>query len=297
MNKKTVTVVLIIFFIVVAVIFGYIVINKKSDNKVQNVEQENIKVNNNLNKDTNVEINNNDNINDIKNNGENVTLNSKIGNEVLECINFSNIYSEKLFEELDKNKISDKFKIMYAFSLISTNSNYSKYIQISEDNTQNYISKDDIFSVVSSIFFDTSNLQHQAIFDNDIYDNNQGKYLIVAKGFASSDFNYIVNVPYKITEYSDYVIVNSYIVYVTRFSDNTENKEYASSDVLYYDKQRKEEIIKTKDSRMYDEQGQISFINEAISNQDIDIDKISKVSFKLNKVDDKYLISEYDNLK
>ena len=294
MNKKVVTIILIILAVIACAAISYIIANivTKSNNGEVTQESEDVT------QSTQVENNNveasEDNL--TTNIYQNVVLNSKIGNEILSQINIPDMYSKQIFEELDKNGITDKLRIMYTFALMSTDANYSDYMRVSEDYIGNYITKEDLEKIAKTFFANTENLKHQNIFSEEIYNDETGVYVIVAKGFGGSDFEYIMPVPYKITEYNDYVEVELYKVYITRFNDYTKMDENASKDVVFYNSNRTEKSVEINDERMYTNEGRLSVINEKMENGEIEKEKLDKIKITLNKENGKYLISDYKNI-
>ena len=186
MNKKVVTIILIILAVIACAAISYIIANivTKSNNGEVTQESEDVT------QSTQVENNNveasEDNL--TTNIYQNVVLNSKIGNEILSQINIPDMYSKQIFEELDKNGITDKLRIMYTFALMSTDANYTDYMRVSEDYIGNYITKEDLEKIAKTFFANTENLKHQNIFSEEIYNDETGVYVIVAKGFGGSDF-------------------------------------------------------------------------------------------------------------
>ena len=294
MNKKVVTIILIILAVIACAAISYIIAKTSTKSNSGEVTQESEDVT----QSTQVENNNveasEDNL--TTNIYQNVVLNSKIGNEILSQINIPDMYSKQIFEELDKNGITDKLRIMYTFALMSTDANYTDYMRVSEDFIGNYITKEDLEKIAKTFFANTENLKHQNIFSEEIYNDETGVYVIVAKGFGGSDVEYIMPVPYKITEYNDYVEVELYKVYITRFNDYTKMDENASKDVVFYNSNRTEKSVEINDERMYTNEGRLSVINEKIENEEIEKEKLDKIKITLNKENGKYLISDYKNI-
>ena len=281
MKRRVVIIISAICVLIAALAFGVIIANIATKD-----EQEN------TNNESNVEENIEKTDNEEKNIGQDVALNSKIGNEVLSKLLFPNLYSKALYSELDENGVSNDFKIMYIFSLMTTYQEYSSYLREGEDYIGNYITKKDLEKVAGDFFGDTSNLKHKAIFNEDeTYNEETGNYVIVARGYEGSNLDFIVEIPYQITEYEDKIEVKSYRVYI---ESKSEDEMDLPTNTIYYDSEMMDEAVKIKDEKMMDEtSGQQEMLNEYITSGKINKEKLATSIWTFTKKEGKYLMSDY----
>ena len=282
MKRKVIIVTLVILALVVAFLVGFILVNLSTKKEETTNENETIQ------KQEEVE--------EVKKEEkQSVALDSKIGTKILSKLMFPNIYSKTLFEELDKNGVTGDFKVMYTFSLITSYQNYSNYLREGQDYVGNYITKDDLEKVAKTIFYDTSNLKHQNVFDQGTYNAEKENYVIVAKGYLGSNVDYVIEVPYEIYEYNDKVEVNAYKLYVSREFD-LEDLTKTPTDNIYYDENMQNLALKVSDEKMLDEvDGQKEFINEKIKSQEILKSNLKTVTWTFKKQEVDYLIVDYKN--
>lgn len=287
MNKKVVMAIVITCVIIVCVCLGIILVNSNDNQSEvkQGQTQEDVIVENN------VETNEDRESQAVK--GESIVLESKVGSEVLAKLVIPNIYSKLMYNELDSNGISNDFKIMYTFSLMTNYQKYSHYLREAEDYTGSYITNDDLQEVASTIFEDASNIQHKAIFEENTYDEATEDYVIIARGFAGSDIDYIVEVPYDMIEFSDRIEVNTYRLYLQRKYD-MESEEALPIDEVYYDKNMTTLATSISDEKMLDEiDGQKDLLKYQIEEGKISKESLQTSTWTLVKKGGDYLISDY----
>ena len=282
MKKKVIIVILIICASIVSVCLGIILVNL--NNEVENKNEETMQDDNIVEEESSQLLDEE---------GEEVALDSKVGNEILSKILIPNIYSKKLYDELDANGLSNDFKIMYTFSLMTTYQEYSSYLREGEDYIGSYITKKDLQEVASTIFEDATNLKHKAVFEDDTYNTETENYVIVARGYAGSNFDYIVEVPYEIKEYSDKATVRSYRLYIHREYD-IGNEDTLPEEKIYSDSNMKNLLMNISDEEMLDEVNtQQSLLKSNIDSGSIDSNSLEISTWTLVKKEGKYLISDY----
>ncbi len=291
MKRKVINYVIIISIIIVCISFGYITYNLASNNKNAN--------NNSINNQTNQSIDNSteqSSTNSDKDKLTEVVLNSKIGNELTSMLYINNIYSSIVYSELETNGISDKFKRMYTFVKVSTGSAYSDFLRESENYVGNYITSKDLETVMKTFFADVGNVSHGKLFDDDSYDSENKNYIIVPIGFAGSDLNIVVDVPYKIEESSEFYYVYMYRVYLTKVAGEDSSSEDVNY-VSYYDSQRKNQAIAINDINVDNPDTQVETLEAKINDGSINKSKLKKVQFTIKKQGSKNLISDYKEIK
>ncbi len=255
MKRRVVIIITIVCIVIACFSLGVIIANMATKDE-QNITEE--KANKEIDTSSAKEAN--------EATGQEVVLDSKIGSEVLSKLLFPNLYSKSLYAELDKNGVSNDFKIMYTFSLMTTYQEYSNYLREGEDYIGSYITKKDLESVAGDFFVDTSNIKHKAVFDEEeTYNAETGNYVIVARGYVGSNVDYIVEVPYQIMEYSDRIEVKSYRLYI---ESESEDEMSLPTNNIYYDSEMLNKAVETKDERMIDEiSGQQEILKEYIDSR------------------------------
>lgn len=287
-TKKKVTITIVVILSVIACIaFGFILVNviDKSEESSKSTEDltNNVEQSDEENKQG-------------KTNYTNVTVDSKIGLEIVEKISITNMYSEEFFKELNTKGFSPIAKTMYTFLKISNNEDYKGYFRISEDYIGEYITKDDLVKVAKDMIEDTSNMAHKELFITGSYDEVNKNYVVVPMGFAGNDFEYTVQIPYDIKEYDTHVEVLVYNLYITRLGDYVSDEE-SYNDTVFYDVNRTKEAVKISDDKMYDEYEQISLLKGKIDKAQINKKDLSTSKWTLKKSNNKYLVSNYELLK
>ncbi len=291
MRKKFITTVIVISTIIICISLGYITLNLKNNNQNN--------TNNQNDQDNNVSGNNNENIEPVNNNDDikQVVVNSKIGNELTAMLDVNQIYSTNLYNELEKNGMSEKYKRMFTFSKINFETEYSDMLRIAENYAGYFITVKDLETVMKEYFLDTSNITHGNLFDDEqSYDAQNNRYIILPMGFAGSDLYYVTEIPYKIEEKTDKYYVYMYRLYITRFTED-ESESGVPKYVLYYDNERKLQAYETTEELMEDKDKQTSIINQAIDSSKISKDNLLKVVYEITKKGTKNLISNYNVIK
>ena len=284
MNKKSVTIIAVVVILAICVCLGIVLVGGKDSENVNSTEEEiknEVKV-----EETTSEEN--------KEKVTSVALDSKIGTEVTNKIYVPNIYSKEMYRELDKNGLSNEFRIMYTFGMMTTLQEYSNYLREGEDYIGSYITQDDLEKVEKTIFKTDKKLNHKAVFENDTYNAETKNYVIVARGFFGDLLEYVVEIPYEINEYEDRLEVNSYRMYITREYDKEAEQETVQKDKVYYDEAKTKLATTIQDENMSDEiASQKDILKTEIKNGKIQKESLDKTTWIFEKVEGKYLISAY----
>lgn len=277
MNKKVGIVIGIIIVALICFFIGVIVINKNEAQEVTKTE-------------TNASINeeNSVNDNDVEEKTENIVLNSKIGNEILDLIYMPNLYSENFFKEIEASGLDDRAKIMFTFAKIDVNDEYSALRRQSPDYVGEYITEDDLQEVASKIFTNTSNLKHQEVFLPNSYDKEKGNYIKLPTGFV--EFSYSKDIPYKIEEKGNNITVYAYRIYVDCNTQDTFEENVNSTQTIYYDSNKTQKATVVNDEKMDDENTQLEFLNEMISSGKLNKDKLKQGIYGIIKKGNTYMI-------
>lgn len=289
MKKNIIIVVVVLCVLIVSICLGIILVGLNNDEN-NSIEENVVKEENITSEETNNEIK--EEIKEEK--GENVVLESKIGSEILAKIFIPNIYSKLMYEELDKNGLSNDFKIMYTFSMMTNSQEYSQYLRQGEDYTGSYITDKDLQEVANNIFENADNLKHKPIFDESTYDEQTKDYVIVARGYAGIELDYVVEIPYEILEYRDKYEVKSYRVYLNRkYSTNID--EGLPTDEVYSDENKTNLLTSISDEKMLNEMnGQKEFLESKIEDGTIYKDSLQVSTWTIVKKGNDYLISDYN---
>lgn len=288
MKNRFIVIIVSVCVVIAVVAIGFIVSNIASSNK-------NNDTTNNVANNTTDDINQDDN-NAKNDDGQDVLLTSKIGMNILDRFFVPNIYSESYFNEIVKNGLSDKAKILYTYIQISKKDEYSNMLRVKEDYSGSYITQKDLESLAQKLFTNANSLKHQNIFGEGSYDAENKNYIIVPMGFAGNSLNYVVEIPYKITEYDDKVEVFFYRIYGANIVDESKQENDQIEGILYYDSNRTNIALKTKDTSIFDEDEQQAYIEEKINSKEINKELIEKVKYTLKKTSTSYLIDKVEKL-
>lgn len=271
---------------------GFIIssnIIKNDNNEEISASNEDVVIENSVEKDKQVEYNNE--TSDSEEKYENVVLTSKIGTEVLSNFCISNIYSNVLYDEIDKNGLSEDAKLIYTYVTITSNYYYHNMIQSSEELGE-YITKEDFESVYKKLFGSKSVINHKSVITDTLYNEEKGYYEYLTFGYGGIEFNFIIEIPYKIKEYDDRVEVLFYRVYAKANSSVNENGEEKQLVYLYNDSTRTNEVYNSEDNRLQYNDSQQEYITELIENKTIDKSILETVTYTLKEENDAYYISD-----
>lgn len=219
---------------------------------------------------------------------ENVVLNSKVGNEIQNCIYIPNIYSQYFFKQLDSSGLDDRAKIMFTFSKIVTENEYSSMLRQSENYPGDYITNEDLQKVANTIFLNANNLKHQEVYLSGSYDNENGNYIQLPTGFI--EFSYVKDIVYKIEEVENEFTVYTYRMYIDCNSSDAQDESLNSTQTIYYDTNKKNKAIIVNDESMDDESKETEYLNNLINSGKINKDKLNQGMYTLIKRGNNYLI-------
>lgn len=219
---------------------------------------------------------------------ENVVLNSKVGNEIQNCIYIPNIYSQYFFKQLESSGLDDRAKIMFTFSKIVTENEYSSMLRQSENYPGDYITNEDLQKVANTIFLNANNLKHQEVYLSGSYDNENGNYIQLPTGFI--EFSYVKDIVYKIEEVENEFTVYTYRMYIDCNSSDAQDESLNSTQTIYYDTNKKNKAIIVNDESMDDESKETEYLNNLINSGKINKDKLNQGMYTLIKRGNNYLI-------
>lgn len=285
MNKKAVSAVCVILIIAAAFCFVYIFANSKETDKQK--EQ-----------DVEIAIENNQ-VNQREERATNIILTSRVGQKLADLSKFSNIYSIQIVEELDKYGIDNKNKILIALDKIFRKPDYQGFIGYSESYSSTYILESDLKKVVEDTFAE-SNIIHQEIEETLGYDEATQAYILFPRGYETGTIGFVVEVPYKITEYSNRTELLAYRVYVTQKVEQAIEEDVLTAKVefdMFYDKDKTKVAYQTTDERMSMENNQSGVILEKINSGEIDKKQLIEVKYTFKKDEaSQYKLSSFENL-
>ena len=281
MNKKVSIIITVIIVILVCFFIGVIIVS-------QNNNKDSVDVNNTT--QTGEENETKEEVQETEVKTENIVLSSKIGTEIQDLIYISNIYSDSFFKEVEASGLNDRAKIMFTFAKIMSDDEYSSIRRQSPDYVGEYITSDDLQDVASKLFVDASNLKHQEVFLPDSYDSENGNYIKVPTGFV--EFSYIKDIPYKIEETGDSITVYTYRLYIDCNTSETLEESVNSTQTIYYDSEKKNQVIVINDEKMDNENTQTEFLNTKISSGEIDKDKLKQGVYQITRKGNVYLIDD-----
>lgn len=286
MKNKAVTIVCIVLMVLAIICFGYIFVNSKikeksNNNKVDKPEDsETIDVDNQYD--------------EREERGQNVNVNSRIGVQLKELIKYAEIYSNSIIDELDTKGINSKVKLLAALGKINSKEEYQSYMEYSEEYNNNYILPENMNKVISSIFKDTS-VTEKNVEDILTYDEATNVYVVASRGFAGGNMGNTIEVPYKITEYSDRIELLAYRIYVTK---NVEMKETESTMTidLFYDKAKSIKAMTVEEGVEFTEYNQLDYVEEKINSGNILTNNLETVKYTFKQEGNGYRISSFENI-
>lgn len=283
MKNKTITIVCTILILSAIICFGYIFINSKvkESKKAEEKPEENIPVN--------------EEIIEREERGQNINVNSRIGLQLKELIKYSEIYSSDITNELDRNGISDKVKLLSTLDKIYRKEEYKQYLQYSEESNNSYILPEDMNTVISQTFADTT-ISEKQVEDILSFDDNTNSYVIIPRGFATGSIGYVLEIPYKATEYSDRIEMLAYRVYVTK-NIAMESIESSINIGLYYDKAKSSLAYNDVKDINFLDADEIEYVKTIVDEGKIDSSSLETVKYTFTQVDSQYRISNFEKQK
>lgn len=283
MKNKAITIVCVFLIISAIICFGYIFINSKiKEEKKEEKPEETIDVVNNE-------------IVEREERGQNVNVNSRIGQQLKELIKYSEIYSNDIIEELDKGGISSKTKLLVGLDKIYRKDEYQSYLGYSDEYNNTYILSTNMNQVISNSFVD-STLSEKDVDGILNYDNATNVYVVVPRAFQTGSIGYTLEIPYKITEYTDRVELEAYRIYVTKNIEMNQTESIVEIS-LYYDKAKSIKALTITNDPEYSENNQVNYVKEKIDSGEIKTDNIESVKYTFNQVDGEYKILSFGKIK
>ncbi len=227
--------------------------------------------------------------------GQNVNVNSRIGVEMKKQINYSQIYSDSIVDELDNSKISSKAKLLIGLDKIYRIPEYNAYMQYSEETNSTYILSDDMQKILDETFVNTT-LDVKEVDNILSYDPATNVYVVQARGFAPAGvLKYTLEVPYKITQYSDRIELLAYRVYITK---NVEMIDIETKVVntLFADKDRTKELLSIEGEEEFNDNVALDYIRNKVDEKIIDSNSLEEVEYIFKQQDGKYLIDSFEKI-
>ena len=281
MKNKVVTIVSIILILLAIICFGYIFINSIGSGDIEKPRE--------------IEEGNKDDDNSDTNQtdkGQNVVVGSRLGVQLQNKIKYSNLFSELITKELDEKGISDKMKILTAINRIVSEEVYQDYIEYSPNYISSYVSEANVLKVVADTFDNQKIKEHSNVMNEGSYDAENHNYIIVPIRHPGESQNYTIEVPYKITKYSDRMELVAYRIYGTRIT-RMEDEENKIINYLYYDNTRSLVISSMQGEDIFNEFSQIEYIRNMIHEKSIDTTYVDKVVYVFGIEDDGMKLKEY----
>ena len=283
MKNKAITIVCVFLIISAIICCGYIFINSKiKEEKKEEKPEETIDVVNNE-------------VVEREERGQNVNVNSRIGQQLKELIKYSEIYSNDIIEELDKGGISSKTKLLVGLDKIYRKEEYQSYLGYSDEYNNTYILSTNMNQVISNSFVD-STLSEKDVDGILNYDNATNVYVVVPRAFQTGSIGYTLEIPYKITEYTDRIELEAYRIYVTKNIEMNQTESIVEIS-LYYDKAKSIKALTITNDPEYSENNQVNYVKEKIDSGEIKTDNIESVKYTFNQVDGEYKILSFGKIK
>ena len=219
MNKKAITVVCAIGIILATICVVYIVMNSEKQVLQKNVKEEE-------------DVTQQQEVVQRQERSQNILLNSRVGGQLTNLIRYSNIYSSRLTEELDENGISNKFKILASFDKIVSREEYQDLIGYSETYSNTYVLASNMKKAISNLF--TEDIYTDENISGILYYDEETKsYAMITTGVQGVVEKFVVEVPFKIFEYSDRIELYAYRVYVNQSVQTIEDNDTIVTDIYY----------------------------------------------------------------
>lgn len=284
MKNKAITIVCIILIIAAIVCFGYIFLNSGDD--IQTPSQ---------NEEPEIEQPQEEpEINGREEKGQNIIVTSRIGSQLKETIRLSNMHSNTIIAQLDKEGLTDQTKILFGLDKVFRKEEYMSFAEYSDEFSNTYITSENMHTVINNTFID-SEITDVSVGETLPYDEATKCYIVPSIGYASGTFEYTVEVPYKITEYSDRIELLAYRVYITKTVE-MDIETTTIKNEIFYDKEKSLSALVLTDTSLENEANQTNYIKTKIDNKDIDSSNLESVQYTFKVEDDVYKISEFKKI-
>ena len=278
MKNKAVTTVCAVLIVLAVICFGYIFVNslvkeKKDEKKEEDIEQKQEEV---------VER---------EERSQNIVLTSRVGAQLKELINYSNVYANNIVDELDNNGLSDRAKLLISLDKSYRKEQYQSFVNYSEQYQNTYITRANMQSIINDIFYNKE-IKDNSSQETVIYDAISDVYVVIQDELNKNGISYPLEVPYKITEYSDRAELLAYRVYVTNQYEESEDVPNITSSV-YYDKLKQQLAYSTEDTQLVGADTQLDYLSNLINQNIIDKNKLQVVKYTYKKDETTYKISDF----
>ena len=262
MKNKAITIVCIILIIAAIICFGYIFLNSSEDVETPNQDE------NPVIEQPQEEPE----VNEREEKGQNIIVTSRIGSQLKETIRLSNMHSNSVIAQLDKEGLTDQTKILFGLDKIYRKEEYMSYAEYSDEFSNTYITAQNMHIVINNTFID-SEITDGGVGDTLPYDESTKCYIVPSIGFSSGTFEYTVEVPYKITEYSDRIELLAYRVYITKTVEMTMEATNIKNEI-FYDKEKSLSALVVTDTSLENEANQSNYIKTKIDYKIIDSENL-----------------------
>lgn len=226
--------------------------------------------------------------------GQNIIVTSRIGVQLREVIRTSNLYSNVIVDEIDKNGFSDQAKVLLGLDKIHRKEEYMSFAEYSDDYDNNYITAENMHKVIGNTFVE-GEIVDVGVEDTLPYDEATKCYIIPSIGYSSGTLSYNVEVPYKITEYADRIELLAYRVYITKTVEMN-GIEASIKNEIFYDKEKSLPAMTVTDTSLEYEPNQATYLKTKIDDKTIDSTSLESVQYIFKVEDDVYKLSEFKNI-
>lgn len=282
MKNKVITIVCVILIFAAIGCLGYIFLN--ANNNEEPVIENN--AGNNMQQQEPIE----EEQSNTEDKGQNVVVTSRIGTQLTEQIKYSDLYSNMIIEEMDLNGLSSKAKILMAIDKTYRKADYQQYRQDTEDFSSTYISLANMNKIISDTFVNT-NLENISVDSVTEYDSQTQQFNLLSMGFQAGTLNYTLEIPYKITEYSDRIELLAYRIYVTKSVEMIDIQTNVKNEV-YYDKTKSILALTETDDSIFNEE----YIKSKIEDKTIDTNNLEQVKYTFKQVEGIYKIENFSKI-
>lgn len=226
---------------------------------------------------------------------QNIILTSRVGTKITELVRYPNKYSLKLTEELDENGVSNKYKILVAFNKILSKEEYQNLVGYSETYANTYVLSSNMQIAITDLFEDDS-LTNETVEGVLYYDAPTDSYAMITTGVQGYVEDFVVEVPYEITEYTDRYELLEYRLYVSQSVQNIEGEDTIVTDI-YYDSDKTKNAISFSDNSVFYESNQVEYLQTKIADGSISESKLDSVKYILVEDNGTYKLSGYEKIE
>lgn len=225
---------------------------------------------------------------------QDIVITSKIGMKINDKVSFSNIYSTSIYDQIVSGGITEEYKIIKSIDQVLKDVSYSYMLETPDEYAGNNISSANLEKVSRDIFGKNISLKHKSVYLTK-YDDVSKYYTITPIGFAGGDFEYVIQVPYKIEENDFECYLYSYEIFAYRRIKNEDVSQDMQTNI-YYDKERLNIITEVMDEKINNEEYQADVINALINSNVIDRSKLVKLKYTLKKENNDYYLFKIDKI-